>query len=194
LYNNQQSNTIPRCLLPRETVDHVLQCPPPKAASLWEDEIQQLDVYLGFLRSDPDLVRAICSSLRAWHNQLPLPAIQTTNPVLRRAIQEQDRIGWRSFLDGFQSTAWHECQELYFNHIRLRRSSIKWKSQVTRRIWQIDWNMWTHRNSILHSCGQSTHQSEMPHLALEFRNEYHRGSAGLSVHHRHLFTRPLTHP
>ena len=53
--------------------------------------------------------------------------------------------------------------------------------------------MWTHRNTILHTCGESTHRSEIPHIDQEIRNEYHRGYAGLTARHRHLFTRTLDH-
>jgi hypothetical protein len=190
-WKHQPHDNCPRCLQPVETVDHVLRCPHAEANDLWTQSIIQLDQYLTSLKTNPDITFAICSSLRAWHDGTPLPPINTDDDILRRALREQDQIGWRPFIDGFHSLAWRECQSSYFRTIRSQRSSLVWKSLVTRRIWKIAWEMWTHRNSILHTSGQSTHRSESPYLDQEIRNEYLRGHAGLTARHRHLFTRNL---
>ena len=192
-WKHQSHDQCPRCLQPAETVDHVIRCPQAEAIDLWNQSIAQLDEYLTSIKTDPEITQAICTSLRAWHDGTHLPPMATDNATLQQAIREQDMIGWRSFIDGFHSLAWRDCQQTYLQRIRSQRNSLVWKAKVTRRIWKIAWDLWTHRNTILHTCGESTHRSEIPHIDQEIRNEYHRGYAGLTARHRHLFTRTLDH-
>jgi len=56
----------------------------------------------------------ICSTLSSWGNRQPLPSFQTQNREMKLALDEQDRIRWKSFIDGFQTTRFRGIQEAYF--------------------------------------------------------------------------------
>lgn len=186
----QPHDLCPRCQQPHETINHVLQCPHVEAKHLWNTSIDTLEVWLGN-HTSADITMAICGSLRAWHDRTPFPAIQTGNTALTRALNLQDKMGWDSFIDGFQAIHWRTAHQLYLDQSQSQKSSMKWKSIVQRKIWQIAWEMWEHRNSVLHNNDASTHRIDAEELTSEIRDEHQRGSVGLSFRHRYLFSYSL---
>jgi len=56
----------------------------------------------------------ICSTLASWGNRQPLPSFQTQNNEMKLALVEQDKIGWKSFIDAFQTTKFRAIKKEYF--------------------------------------------------------------------------------
>ena len=110
----------------------------------------------------------ICSTFAAWGNLRPLPSFQTQNHEIKLALYEQDRIGWKSFIDGFHTTRFRGIQEVYFKSNLIQKSSLKWKSDLQNRIWRIPWHMWSHRNHVLHQQGTTIHQKNLKRLTVKF--------------------------
>ena len=60
-------------------------------------------------------------------------------------------------------------------------------SKVQRKIWHIAWDMWNHRNSILHNEGKSIHKKELEALNSAIISELRRGKETLPAIHHQLF-------
>ena len=101
------------------------------------------------------------------------------------AIQEQDRIGWQSFIEGFWTDKWRIYQQHHFDEIHSTRSSLLWISKLQRRIWQIAWSMWEQRNDMLHNQGSTIHQYDTELLDQEIRKEW--ASQNVPARYNYLF-------
>ena len=128
--------------------------------------------------------------LNAWHHHSPTQPSHQYSPLLQQAIRQQSQIGWQSFIEGFWSSTWRKHQEEYLKSIKTQRSALLWASRLQRRIWQIAWTMWEHRNNILHSDGKTIHQYETKLVDQEINIEWER-SHSLPQQYQHLFSGTL---
>ena len=69
----QPHSNCPRCLSPNETVKHVLQCNQDEAQELWNKQITSLLKWMREEKGQPDMSKAICSSLQAWRDDRQIP-------------------------------------------------------------------------------------------------------------------------
>jgi hypothetical protein len=95
----------------------------------------------------PDLWTAILSRLTAWQAQaevLPLPAYNW--PGVNDIVWKQDRVGWRVFLEGGVLQDWAAKQQEYFEWLNKRNTGKRWITTLIKKLWQISWTMWDHRN------------------------------------------------
>ena len=130
------------------------------------------------------MAHAIVTHLNTWHTGSEQPT-QTYSHTLHLAVQQQNNIGWQSFIEGFWSSQWRAHQQQYLSSIKSKRSSLLWISKLQRRIWLIPWKMWEHRNNVLHANG-AIHQYEIELLQQEISKEWlHQHS--LSQQYRNLF-------
>jgi hypothetical protein len=150
-----EDNQCPRCGLPEDTT-HVLCCPDRDATSTWSTVVNHLESSLIRDHTDPRLTEAIIAGLNSWRTGNP-PEV-TFPPAIEQAFQHQSAIGWRSLTDGFLSTHWAEAQASYRNSDNF--SPTLWGAMAIRRIWQIPWTMWSHRNNALHT-GNDNHPKVM---------------------------------
>jgi hypothetical protein len=70
--------------------------------------------------------------------------------LLEKAMAEQDQIGWHLAMWGYLSQHW--VLAIAANS-RLKEDSNKgdiWARKTTLQLWEFSWEMWDHRNSILH--------------------------------------------
>ena len=183
----QSHGRCPRCNKDNEDVLHVLQCNDIGATALWNQEIEDLSKWLSDNGSDPNLCHIICSSLQSWRNGKPLPSIDNPNPLLRDAIYKQDSIGWKSFLDGFIVREWRSLQETHMRTNKDHRSSLLWMSKFQRRIWEIPWKLWNHRNETLHGDGNQIHKQEDRNINFAIIKEWNLGIQDLGPQFLNLF-------
>jgi hypothetical protein len=124
--------------------------------------------WLAKFNTDPFVSEQLCSGLNEWRR---------TGQVSRRTIndsliQSQNIIGWNAVIEGCFSTEWAKRQQLYFEINQSRRTGFKWQVAVCRSIWQIPWDMWTHRNRIEH---ENDVRVEMTQLDTAIDTELHKG-------------------
>ena len=62
----------------------------------------------------------------------------------------QQKIEWRLMLDGCLSVEWAECQQRYLTWIGSRKSGKKWVAGLIYKLWEIEWDAWMDRNSVIH--------------------------------------------
>ena len=121
-----------------------------------DKEIEKLRKWMSTQPLHPQLAKQIILYLNSWKCRVPKPRNLPVQFLLCKAILQQDRLGWKQFIEGFWSKHWNECQAEYFKAINRPNSSTLLLSKVQRRIWQIAWEMWFHRNQHLHSNSSST--------------------------------------
>ena len=118
----------------------------------------------------------ICLSLCTWHNSSPLPPIQSNNPLIMTAITQQDNLSWYSFLCGFPAKGWRNVQHEH---------PLLWMSKLQRRIWEIPWALWEHRNYHLHNDGSSIHRTDNQIIISEIIREWNVGIGDSPPRYQH---------
>jgi hypothetical protein len=97
----------------------------------------------------PNIRNAILSRLSAWHQGNDLLAPSYAWPGVNDIVLLQDSIGWRTFLEGGILHAWAAKQQDYYDWLQKRNTSKRWITTLIKKLWQISWNMWEHRNGEL---------------------------------------------
>ena len=70
-------------------------------------------------------------------------------PGLREVLELQDLLGWQPLLEGRPACGWAELQHCYLLWLGRRRSGRRWLTALIKKLWEITWAQWDHRNSIL---------------------------------------------
>jgi hypothetical protein len=77
--------------------------------------------------------------------------------ALPAVVQKQDAIGWQSFLEGRPSVGWSEVQHRYYEFLDSRRTGLRWLTALIQKLWDVAWDMWDHRNRVLHDQNIRSH-------------------------------------
>ena len=191
LQSYQSHSNCPRCNLTNEDTSHVIQCKDVGATLLWEEEINSLQKWMENHGGDPGLTNTICGSLKSWRNHRPLPSVNTSEYLINEAIYKQDSIGWRSFIDGFIVKEWRDIQRNFMERNDSQRSPMLWMTKFQRRIWEIPWKLWGHRNQILHGDGSLVHVQEKRNVDFAILREWDIGNHNVDARFHNLFSGSL---
>ena len=74
-----------------------------------------------------------------------------TNPDLKDAIRDQQKIGWDNFVLGRWSPLWQTVQARYLLTFENQRSPRRWAIEIIKKMIMITWDMWQFCNGIVHS-------------------------------------------
>ena len=173
-WNHPSLSNCPRCGSPEAHRYHVIQCPHPGARRAVQLAVDQLDILLTDLHTEPDIRDALLSLYEsAATNETWLPPT-TYNPLLGQAIAEQRLLGPHRILDGFIVRSWGLAQQEYYLSIQRATTSSIWASKVVRKIWHIAWDLWLHRRHIRDT--PADYNVGERHLALDeaIRHEFNR--------------------
>ena len=183
---HQDHSECPRCLQEDETTTHVITCGDARATACWNLQIQKLRQWLSENKTSPDLEVDLIGRLQAWRAGRPPPALTTTSAAVSEAIEEQDSIGWWNFLLGRVSRKFAEVQSEHFKSIQSRRTGRPWLTGLIRQVWDLSFQMWEHRNNILHS-DYSPHQlAKLERLRTQAREQFLQGTRGLLPQDHHF--------
>ena len=97
-------------------------------------------------RTLPDLQDAIIRSLKHWRNQDDRPDPDYNWPGVNDLVLLQDTVGWKAFLEGGVLQAWAAKQQDYYDWLNKKNTGKRWITTLIKKLWQISWNMWEHRN------------------------------------------------
>ena len=139
----------------------------------------------------PSITDAVCSGVVSLLRGTPLPP---SPPSARRASHDHTLIGWGPLLFGFATSRWQIIQQQHLSSIRSDRSSRRWTIAWLRQLMQVAWDMWDHRNYILHNTQTPALLRE--HLALDtlIQTQFLLGTASLlPSDHFILLRQPLSH-
>jgi hypothetical protein len=107
-----------------------------------------LERWLSTKETDPDIKHAIVSYLKTWKNGQPR-AIPNPFP-LQDTLHQQSVIGWWRFFEGWLVREWTNAQQAYYKIAESLRSGRRWTIELIKKLWNMAWGLWEHRNSILH--------------------------------------------
>ena len=187
IYGFQQHNKCPKCQADNETTDHVLQCPSYGTHCLWQKLMRALQTWISDNDGPPGMGELITQNLTAWRQNSPFPPLPIDR-ALRQATQQQDSLGWRSFLHGFIGKKWRLAIEQHFVASNSRKSSILWVSRFVRKIWDIQKQLWMDRNDTLHGDGNTIHVTEIMAINEEILAQWTEGQQQLPDRYKHLFS------
>ena len=154
LWKHQAHDSCPRCGQEKETTQHVIQCKEESATKVWEEAVEHLDTWMTDNQADPTMQDYIIASLKGWRNGNPTPHAQRQQTSIREASEDQNLIGWHNLISGFISKQWRLIQQTHLKEIGSMKSPILWISRFQRRIWEIPWALWQHRNDSCTTMGR----------------------------------------
>jgi hypothetical protein len=74
---------------------------------------------------------------------------------------------------------------------QIKKSALLWMSRFQKRLFHIVWEMWSHRNRILHDAGDKIHEDTLSSIDDDIRSEWERGLDDLPLRYAHLFSGSL---
>jgi hypothetical protein len=86
---------------------------------------------------------------------------------------------------------WTEVQEAYYRSLGSRRTGLRWTVAIINKLWDIAWDLWEQRNSILHDKEYQEQLQNLPGINNEVWYQYQKGGATLPSRLRFLFEGPL---
>ena len=170
----------PRCLEDDETGSHVLRCQDPRARTHRTKVLDVFDTRLRTLKTSKAIRCTLLAQVQAWMDgtspaRLPIP------PLLRAAVRDQTTLGWDQFVKGRIANCWARLQAEDFASRQLRNTRKSWAAALIVAIWELSWQMWDHRNDILHNSDVYDHLIDMEATDLSIIEEWHAGSDDLAV-------------
>jgi hypothetical protein len=145
----QNDDKCPRCS-ESESAVHVWQCRGEEADEVWDKSMSDLRIHLRRQNTDQDLREALLLHLNNWRYGTPPHLGAHYSETIREAIQDQNGIGWKNFLEGCASRKWAPIQDAHYKMIGKRTRGKRWISSLILKLWQTAWNQWEHRNGVLH--------------------------------------------
>jgi len=181
----------PQCGEANETTLHVLRCPSPKARTQWKTSIAKLTSWMKTAKTDPMLQLHILAHLRSWSNSRIRQVPRIGSPIIRQALVDQNNIGWSNFMLGRVSRRFSEAQELYYRFLKNRKTGKRWTIALITKLQEVAWDMWQHRNHILHNEPHPSHHgTELEEANSQIAQEVAQGDMTLLRQDQFLLSAP----
>jgi len=133
-----------------QMTQHIIQCHTTSATTEWNIRITALSNWLTKYRTNTFLHTAILQRLQEWRNSSPRKGISGPRKI-REVIERQDDIGWWPFLLGRVDKSFKSCMNDHFLSEKLRNKGRPWLSNLITQLWDLQFQIWEHRNEIKHS-------------------------------------------
>jgi len=142
-----EDDLCPRCGV-QEDAPHVWLCKGLGAEERWNKALEDLATLMHQMETDPTLIHIILVYLRGWWSN---EAVFYQPPrQFQELLQDQQKVGWRRFFEGWLVCSWAEKQQRYYTLLRSGKTGRRWAGAIVVKLWNIAWDMWEHRNGILH--------------------------------------------
>jgi len=188
--NYQEHSLCPRCGEQDETTKHVIQCQAVDTRQRWKTGLKAIRQWFITTATNPDLQHAIFQRLEEWRDNKPRRPIHTSNRMLQEAVQQQDLIGWWSFLQGRITQKFEQVMEEHYQQIVTEKKHNKWTRKLIQQMWELQRQLWEHRNNIEHNEMTPAKQQQLEVRMARARDELQVGCADLQRQDRHLFAEP----
>ena len=189
-------SNCPLCDAPNEHLLHVITCPATKASTLRSKLLSDLAEWLKASHTHPRITHFINLGLSTWFTDQNFHWTPDSNlfsdcPIINKTLRSQLKIGWFYFLCGFISSDLVELQSSYFISINSKKSSIRWTTNLIKKLWYFLHELWTHRNECLHE-NESIHKLTRSILLKQsITEEYNSGLGNLPSNFSSYFHLPL---
>jgi hypothetical protein len=101
-------------------------------------------------------------------------------------------MGWDSLLEGWQDSSWEETQQNYYSFLKSWHTGRRWAVSLIKKLWTVAWDLWEHRNRILHQKDSATSRIEKDTLDQKLRQAYYNSGDKLQQHDKYLTSLSLT--
>jgi hypothetical protein len=98
--------------------------------------------------TDPRIVKTVIEGLNGWRRGEE--KIYNNRFSAEQVADKQTELGWKHFFEGRLHNQWRKLQESYHLQMSIRRSGKRWSGAIIKKLWDIAWDLWEHRNGILH--------------------------------------------
>ena len=190
-----ENDLCPICMCERETTSHLFSCQHHSSHEHRMKMILQFRKWLQAIQTAPEIVECFTLFLTAGKNATfteMIPSNIESNErqiLIQQAARSQDSMGWDSFCRGWLSTTWKKLQQKYLEEKDLtrRRTSRSWASYVVQYIYQIVYEQWEFRNSVVSASAKNkASMSERNKLANDVRKQFELGICTLRPVDHHL--------
>jgi hypothetical protein len=82
-------------------------------------------------------------------------------------------------LEGWFCLEWESIQQDYLKSIGSLRSVKRWVAALIKKIWNVSWDMWEHRNGILHNTQNTVTELREDLVDHSVKNIYHMATSTL---------------
>jgi hypothetical protein len=131
----------------------------------------------------PEMARMIVEGLSSWRHG---NSTATTHiPWLQTIIDRQSKFGWNNFFEGLILKDWRTEMTRNLSKLKLAKSSRRWAVALIRKMWQVAWDLWEHRNGYLHD-----NENNLISIQVNegIKNEFALGQWELDPQSRQLFS------
>jgi hypothetical protein len=139
------TDECPHCKSP-ESTQHVWQCQTPQTDAIWKTGLKELRVELGRMQTKVTTMDQIEKGLNSWRNLSQLDGANETG-----AFKYQSELGWGHFFEGRHHVQWRKDQEAVYLETNSKLTGKKWSSAIIRKVWEIAWKLWEHRNNTIYN-------------------------------------------
>jgi hypothetical protein len=177
------SDSCPRCGEP-ENVQHIWQCR-HDTDDLWKRSMEDVRNWLSLQNTHPEMTRVILESLNRWRSG-EIPAATTHIKWLQDLVNKQNESGWHNFFEGMLVKDWRKAMVQYLERTRSKKSSKRWTAALIRKLWQVAWDLWEHRNGFLHESEDNLISNQTNN---EIQEQFRAGCHELDRQSQALFAR-----
>jgi hypothetical protein len=139
-----------RCGADGEDSTHVIKCPCPKAAEVWEKSMGAFCTWMLNGDANPDVAKVAHSRLMPPREGRPPGTLELANEDLRRTLGPQDLMGWEAAFTGCWAKGWAKEQGGWHRFEHSHFTGKRWHTATAKKLWGVAWGMWQHRNHVLH--------------------------------------------
>jgi hypothetical protein len=189
-WKKRDTSACPRCGA-FEDATHVWKCRGEDADRVWKQSLDHLKDWMASHDTDPDLANLLLDMLQSWRDDTPCPGQIPYG--LQLLVTRQSELGGQALLEGRLSFEWEASQQAYLTFIKSKRTGWRWVSQLIKKLWAVAWDLWEHRNGILHeqTTNRATEQDTVQ-LNLRVQSAYSKLLGITTTLDRHLTRMPLS--
>jgi hypothetical protein len=143
----RDTDTCPRCNQ-EETAEHVWICQHQDVNLMWEKSMEELQRVLGQSLTPVSITTAIVDGLNSWRNGNEVRFNVRLTAGQLGLLQAE--LGWKHFFEGRLHHQWRQEMTKHYSNIGERKTGKRWISSLIKKLWEIAWDLWEHRNGVMH--------------------------------------------
>ncbi len=114
------------------------------------------------MQTDPDIQNCILLHLRGWKDNTQVDGPPSL--LIEELLKHQAALGWRRFFEGWISREWTKAQQAYYQSTKSLRTGRRWTIALIKKLGDIAWDLWEHRNGVLHESQNVVSETELRRL------------------------------
>ena len=152
IWKQRLTSSCPRCNSANEDNTHILSCKSVGAMHEWKKSMVRIKEWLENNNTCPDLKKLVLNIIRNWKLRRKIQLHDNIEfDGIKEVFKVQKEIGWRIFLDGCLTYEWSKLQQSYLEWIGSKKTGVSWVKGLIKELWELQWDAWRHRNSVLHN-------------------------------------------